>query len=553
MVNMENTIYEGLVKAANEHPYDLALFYKGTKIRFKKLLKLVDKMADVLYHHFDIRDGDTVMVAQPNIPEVVIVVYALNKIGAVANLVHPFTPYNQIATTYYKTHSVLAILFEQRIAKEIEEYRNFAENVIVTRIEDYLPLGKKLLYHFFMNRAIRRKLGKWRGKFKGFRYLHSYSPTGKAVPISKNDDNKVSFMLHSGSTTGVPKTICLSNRNFNFISSHSYEFTCKPQEELRNTFMLSVLPSFHGFGLCMTMLAPINSGFGCALVPKFSPKDVVEVMKKVKLSCMCGIPAIYEGLLSYDKFIHSRRLKHLHICFCGGDSMSVTLKHRWDDTMKENGSHCQLFEGYGLTEAIAVNCVNNFDHNKEGSIGYPGSGFEFITIDENEKRVKTNELGQICVKSPATMLHYFNNEEATKNTFTKDGYLKTGDIGYIDEDGFIFFKQRAKRVIKVSGVGVFPSEIEQLIQSVPGVINCCAISIPDKRLVHAVKVFVVAKYFDEEGMRRTIMDTCRKYLIRWSVPKEIEFVKELPMTLLGKVDFMKLQKQENESRGIKGE
>ena len=553
MVDIDFTLYEGLIKAAKEHPFDLALYYQGRKIRFNKLVKKVDEMADILYHKLEIRSGDIVLVAQPNIPEVVILVYALNKIGAVANLVHPFTPYNQLVSMYYKTHSSLAILFEQRVAKEIEQYRGFAENVIVTRIEDYLPLGKKLIYHFFMNTAIRRKLGKWRGKFKGFRYLHSYKPTGKPVQTEANDLKKVSIMLHSGSTTGEPKTICLSNGNFNFINAHSYEFTSRNKEQLRNTYMLSILPSFHGFGLCMTMVAPINSGFGSALIPKFSPKEVVKAMKKIKISCMCGIPGIYESLLNDNKFATSKHLKHLHICFSGGDSMSITLKKRWDDTMKANGSHCQLFEGYGLTEAIAVNCVNTFDHNKEGSIGYPGSGFEFITIDENENHLKANEIGQICIKSPATMLHYFANEEATIKTFTKDGYLKTGDLGYIDEDGFIFFKQRAKRVIKVSGVGVFPSEIEQLIQTVPGVINCCAISIPDKRLVHAVKVFVVAKYFDEEGMRRSIMDTCRKYLIRWSVPKEIVFVKELPMTLLGKVDFNKLQKQENKERGIADE
>lgn len=155
--------------------------------------------------------------------------------------------------------------------------------------------------------------------------------------------------------------------------------------------------------------------------------------------------------------------------------MNVSLKERWDKAMKEHGSHCQVFEGYGLSEAIAVNCVNTYDHNKLGSIGYPGSDFSFKIIDEHEKEVKRGDLGEICVKSQATMLHYFEDEEATKATFTKDGYLKTGDIGYMDEDGFIFFKQRKKRVVKVSGVGVFPSEIESLVETVPGVSQVCAI------------------------------------------------------------------------------
>ena len=145
---------------------------------------------------------------------------------------------------------------------------------------------------------------------------------------------------------------------------------------------------------------------------------------------------------------------------------------------------------------------------------------------------------------------YYHDEEATKEAL-RDGWLYTGDLGYMDEDNFIFFKQRKKRVVKVSGVGVFPTEIERLVESVPGVEACCAIQIPDPRLQNAIKIFVVAKFFDEVGMRNDIMDTCRKYLIRWAVPKEIEFVDSLPKTLLGKIDFKVLQQQENERRGIK--
>ena len=145
---------------------------------------------------------------------------------------------------------------------------------------------------------------------------------------------------------------------------------------------------------------------------------------------------------------------------------------------------------------------------------------------------------------------YFNDDKATKEAI-KDGWLYTGDLGYMDADNFVFFKQRKKRVVKVSGVGVFPTEIERLVENVPGVEACCAIQIPDARLTNAIKVFVVAKFFDEEGMRNAIMDTCRKYLIRWAVPKEIEFCDSLPKTLLGKIDFKVLQQQENEKRGIK--
>ena len=502
--NINQTMYQAVKSASLEVPNNTAIYYQGTKISFKKFISLVDRMSDILSNRLGIKKGDTVLLAQPNIPDVLILFYALNKIGAIVNLVHPFIPYNQTKLIFKKTHSKYAFLFEQRVTKEVENYRSFAEHVYVCRVEDYLPFFKKFIYHTFMNRAIRKKLGKFRGSFKGFKYVYKLKPTGKPV-----------------------------------------------KEVILGSLMLSVLPSFHGFGLCMTMHAPLMMCFGVALVPKFSAEAVIDIMNHNRLASMCGIPGVYEKLLASEKFLNNKNLKDLHVGFCGGDSMNVSLKERWDSAMKEHGSHCQVFEGYGLSEAIAVNCVNTFDHNKLGSIGYPGSEFTFKIIDENEKEVERGVVGEICVKSKATMLYYFEDPEATKATFTKDGFLKTGDLGYMDEDNFIFFKQRKKRVVKVSGVGVFPSEIEALVETVPGVSQVCAIRIPDKRLGSAIKLFVVAKFFDEEGMRNSIIDHCRKYLIRWAVPKEIEFRDELPLTLLGKIDFKTLQEEEDKKRGLK--
>ena len=550
-LNINKTMYQAVKEASLEVPNNTAVYYQGTKISFRKFISLVDRMSDILVHRLGIKKGDTVLLAQPNIPDVLVLFYALNKIGAIVNLVHPFIPYNQTKLIFKKTHSKYAFLFEQRVAKEVEHYRSFAEHVYVCRVEDYLPFFKKFVYHTFMNRAIRKKLGKFRGSFKGFKYVYKLKPTGKEVKEVVNDSTKHAVMLHSGSTTGKPKTICLSNDSFNFVGNHAYEFLACTKEFIKGSLMLSVLPSFHGFGLCMTMHAPLMTCFGVGLVPKFSVEAVIDIMNHNRLSSMCGIPGVYEKLVNSDKFLNNKNLKNLHVGFCGGDSMNVSLKQRWDEAMKEHGSHCQVFEGYGLSEAIAVNCVNTFDHNRLGSIGYPGSGFVFKIIDESEKEVERGVVGEICVKSKATMLYYFEDPEATKATFTKDGYLKTGDLGYMDEDNFIFFKQRKKRVVKVSGVGVFPSEIEALVETVPGVSQVCAIRIPDKRLGSAIKLFVVAKFFDEEGMRNSIIDHCRKYLIRWAVPKEIEFKDELPLTLLGKIDFKTLQEEEDKKRGLK--
>ena len=545
------TMYEALVEATNKYPHDLALYYQGTKISFKQLLKRVDNTADILYHSLGVRENDVVVIAQPNIPETIVLFYAVNKIGATSNLIHPFTPFNQVKSIMDKTKTKVAFLFEQRIAKEVTRYREIAERIYVTRIEDDLPLFSKFIYHNFMNFRIRKKLGKLpkRFRFSGFKYTYQLKPTGKEVPIAQLDKNRCAVLLHSGSTTGKPKTICLSDYAFNFIAQYSYSFLAVKPDEMRGHKMLSVLPSFHGFGLCMTMHAPLANGFASILVPKFKADKVAKVMNKTKLTCMCGVPTIYEKLLQEPAFVNSKNLKYLHCCFCGGDSMPVDLEERFNKTMEKAGSKCRLFQGYGLTEAIAVNCVNTFSAHRSGSLGKAMPEATFKVVDQKGQEVPRGELGEIIFKSGAIMLGYYQDEEATKACI-RDGYLYTGDLGYMDEDDFIFFKQRKKRVVKVSGVAVFPSEVEQLIESMPEVSACAAVRIPDEKLQNSLKVFVVAKYFDETDMKDKILETCRKYLIRWSVPTEIEFRKELPLTMLGKVNFRALQEEEDKKRGL---
>ena len=547
----ELTMYEALKVAANRAPHDLALYYQGKKISFKTLLKRVDMTADVLYNRLGIRENDVIVIAQPNIPETIVLFYAINKIGATSNLIHPFTPFNQVKQIMDKTNTKLAFLFEQRIAKEVKPYREIADKIYVTRIEDDLPLFSKFIYHNFMNFRIRKKLGKLpkRFKFDGFKYTYQLKPTGKDVPTAKLDKNRCSVLLHSGSTTGKPKTICLSDYSFNFIAQYSYAFMALKPEQMRGNKMLSVLPSFHGFGLCMTMHAPLVNSFSSILVPKFKPQAVVKAMNDTKLTCMCGVPTIYEKLLKEPSFVKSKKLKYLRCCFCGGDSMPADLEERFNKTMSDAGSICRLFQGYGLTEAIAVNCVNTFDANRKGSLGKAMPEAIFKIVDEKGNEVPRGELGEIIFKSGAIMLGYYQDEEGTKNCI-KDGYLYTGDLGYMDEDDFIFFKQRKKRVVKVSGVAVFPSEVEQLIESMPEVSSCAAIRIPDAKLQNSLKVFVVAKVVDETAMKEKILETCRKYLIRWSVPTEIEFRDELPLTMLGKVNFRMLQEEEDKKRGL---
>ena len=539
------SMYQALLVAANKYPNDLALYYQGTKISFKTLIKRINETADILYHQLGIRENDVVLISQPNIPETVVLFYAVNKIGAISNLVHPFTPFNQVKEIMEKTNAKVAFLFEQRIAKEVDKYRELVNKVYVTRIEDDLPLLKKLCYHIFMNFKIRKKLGKQKDiNFPGFNYVINLKPSNKETLLIDLVPNKCSVLLPSGSTTGKPKTICLNDRSFNYIAMHSDAFMSLTKEQLRGHKMLSILPSFHGFGLCMTMHAPLVNGFASILIPRFRVKKVVKVMNKVKPTAICGVPTIYEKLLADPSFTNSKSLKYLHCCFCGGDTLPNELSNNFNNALRQVGSSCRLFQGYGLTEAVAVNFVNTFETSRDGSLGKPIPGAIFKIVDESGKEPPRNQIGEIILKSDAVMLSYYQDEEAT-NECLKDGYLYTGDLGYMDEDGFIYFKSRKKRVVKVSGVAVFPSEVEQLISSLPEVSSCAAIRIPDSKLQNSIKVLVVSTSTDKNALKEKIFETCRKYLIKWSVPTEIEFRDSLPVTPLGKVDFNSLQQQED--------
>lgn len=541
------SIYEALKEGVKAGKSATALYYQGKKISFNKLSSLVDKYSAILKYELNVKPNDVVLIALPNMPLTIILYYAVNKIGAVSNLVHPFTPFNQMREIMQKTNVKLSFLFEQRIAKEFDKYKEIAnENIYVCRVEDHLPLIKKFIYHTFLNFRIRKKLKKqW--KFEGFKYAYKLKSKHKNTETYKRDVNALSVLLHSGSTTGDPKTICLSDWNFNFLASHACEYLDLKPEQLIGYGMLSVLPSFHGFGLEWTMHAPLSNGLASILIPKFSVKATIDALKHNKVVSMCGVPTMYTKLLNDESFQKCKRLKYTKVCFCGGDAMPITLQNKFNQILADNGSDGKLYEGYGLTESIAAFIVNTPKHYRQGSIGYPGSGVEMGIFDENRNKLGPNETGEIAVKSPSNMIGYYNDKKATDDC-TKDGWLFTGDLGYMDEDNYVYFKQRIKRVVKVSGVAVFPTEIEHLIESIPGVEGACAVSIPDKKLISSIKVFVVSNAVDKEGMKQIIFDTCRKYLIRWAVPKEIEFRNELPMTLLGKIDFKVLQKEEDEKR-----
>lgn len=535
------TLYQAYKNACSIVGNDVAIYYFSNKISFNKLLSQIDKWASILQNDMNIKKGDSVVIALPNIPQTIILFYAVNKIGGICNMVHPYTPAEGIQKYFDESNSKVAFLFDKQVLKELKAYKSFRGDIVICEPHTYFTKDLRSFYGF----SAKRKNAPLK-KNTRFKFFREYKRNGlDAVEVPLKDD-EVSVLLHSASTTGVSKTIKLSAKSFNFTASKVPEILCKKENELHGTTMISVLPSFHGFGLCMTMHSPLVNAFSVGLIPKFSAANVSKMMNRCKNAiAICGVPSVYKALLNDSSFRNNRYLKNLGSCFSGGDSLPHNIKENFDSLMIRRKSNCRLYEGYGLTEALSVCAVNTHRKHKFGSIGYPLSGVEFLILDDNNKELPPGEIGEIAIKSNTNMLGYLETSKEGCASYY-NGYLKTGDVGYIDEDGFLFYTSRKKRVIKVSGVAVFPHEIEEVISHIPGVKGVCAVQIPDEQTTHAVKVFVVSDYHDPE----TILEECRKHLISWSLPKEVEFVSKLPFTKYHKVNFAKLQEEEDKKRGL---
>ncbi len=546
------SLYEAFLVGASRNPKATAIYYEGKRISFTKLDEYICKYAAILKNNLGIKKGDVVLVAQPNIPTSIILLYAINKIGAVSCLMHPLSPYAQMEEVMNKVNAKYAFLFEQRIAEDVEPYKKISDKIYVSRVEDYLPFFKKVGYHLFLNNKTRRKLKK-QGDFKGFTYLKHLKSVSSEITTETNWADEMAIILLSGSTTGDPKIICLSNTNFNFLAEQAPHHLCVDNLwEHKNEGMLSVLPSFHGFGLLWTIHAPLCIGFASVQIPKFTPKAVTQALHHFPLLAIAGVPNMYQRLVDYKPFSKCKKLKYCHVAWCGGDSLPPKLTEQFEEILHKNGSKDgRLFEGYGLTEAVTATILNTHECNCPGSIGHAGPDIEVKIVDEDHNEVPIGEVGELAQRCKATMIGYFNDPLATKEAIDEDGWLYTGDLCYMNEDGFVFFKQRKKRVVKVNGVAVFPSEVEKYIETIPGVKEASCVSVPFSKTGHALKAFVVSSSKNKDELRATIMSSCQKNLIRYSVPVEIEFRKSLPHTMIGKVDFKVLQQEENEKRGIK--
>ena len=368
-------------------------------------------------------------------------------------------------------------------------------------------------------------------------------------PSVKKRGEEQAIILFSGGTTGVTKGIRLTNLNLNALAMQTGTMCNKP---IQGKTMLAAMPMFHGFGLGVCVHTMMFWGGRSVLVPQVSVKGYSNLLKTAQPNYIAGVPTLYEGI-TRNKEMDNVDLSCLMGVFSGGDSLTIELKKKLDKFLADHGATVRVREGYGTTECVTASCLTPYNKEKEGSIGlpYPDTYYIICKPGTNEE-VPFGDEGEICLRGPSVMLGYINHEEENKNTLRlhDDGFtwLHTGDLGYMDEEGFIYFKQRIKRMIISSGYNIYPSQIENILDALPEVQMSCVIGVPDPYRMQKVKAFLQLKpgVKPTDELKRNIMAYCREHIAKYAIPYDIEFRDQLPKTLVGKIAYTVLEKDEME-------
>jgi long-chain acyl-CoA synthetase len=541
-------------RAAGKYPDAAAYDFFETGATYREFAGEIDECARALAGA-GIKADDRVTICMPNVPQAVIMFYAVNRIGAVANMVHPLSAEEEIVFYINNSSSVAALTLDQFYPKFASIMdRICIKTLILTGIDDGLKGFKKLAYPMTLGRKIKRvKTGgrviRWRDFIgNGRQYSGQYA-------VSRKGDD-LAAILYSGGTTGRTKGILLTNLNFNALAMQT---VAAGNCIVPGHIMLSIMPIFHGFGLGVCIHTAFISGIKCILVPQFSVSSYADLLKKYKPHYIAGVPTLYEALLRIEK-LDGLDMSQLEGVFSGGDSLSVELKRKVDTFLKAHGAKIQIREGYGLTESVTANCLTPNDFHKEGSIGIPYPDMYFKIVRPGTRETEPcGEYGEICLTGPTLMKGYADNPEETAQTLQAhpDGHiwLHTGDLGMMDGDGFLYFRQRIKRMIISSGYSIYPSQIENVIDAHEKVLTSCVIGVPDPYKMQKIKAYVVLRdnAAATEEIKESILEHCRKNIAKYAMPYAFEYRAALPKTLVGKVAYLELEKEEAEKLKAVGE
>lgn len=541
----QGSMYDAVASMAEEYPKSVAFYFMGKATSYKEMIDNIDKCARSL-RTIGVREGDKVTIAMPNCPQAIYMLYAINRVGAIANMVHPLSSEKELEFYINESESVTVVTLDQFYNKfEAIRENTCVVNLIIASIKD--ALSKPMRAGYMLTEG--RKLKKIPDDAPVIRW-EEFMRLGKACfwqhAVNRGYDDPAAI-LYSGGTTGTTKGILLTNGNFNALAAQIVATNpmFRPGDK-----MLSAMPLFHGFGLGVCIHSMLANGGCCVLVPRFTAESYSKLITKYRCNFIAGVPTLFEALLRLPN-MEKADLSSLKGVFSGGDSLSVELKKKLDKFLYDHKSAIQVREGYGTTETVTACCLTPPHMFKEGSIGLPfPDTYIKIVKPGTDEELPYGEEGEILLAGPTVMKEYVNHPDETKSTLRKgnDGlvWVYTGDLGVMDQEGFIYFKGRNKRMIITSGYNVYPAQLENIFDAHEKVSMSCVIGIPDSLKMQRVKVFIVpaSGVVASDALKEEILAYGRKHIAKYAMPKEVEFRENLPKTLVGKVAYRILEEEE---------
>ena len=539
----EGSLYDAVYESTLKYPYNTAIEYENNQITYKQLIKKINKVAKAL-KTLGVNKGDKVTICMPNTPEEVTMFYAINEIGAVANMIHPLSSEKDIEYYLNKSNSKVMLCIDIAYKKVNNIIDNTSlEKVIVTSATKSMERITAFLYWLLKGRKINIKENE---KIILWDHFIAKANLYNEDPYEQVASNDPAVILYSGGTTGKPKGVVISNYSFNAQALQS-KYTEPEALEPENAF-LTFLPNFHAFGIGICTHTPLYNGMRAILIPQFNAKKFKKYLRKYKFNVLCGVPTLYDAV-SKMKF-RKNELSTLKLVVCGGDAMSIYLKKRVNAFLKEYGCKTELKIGYGLTESSGVVSLSPDGILDESDvIGYPFPNTEFKIIDINTKKeTPLGEDGELIISGPNIMLEYLDELEETKNTlFQMDGktWLHTGDIACVDKRGLFHYKSRLKRMIITSGYNVYPSHVEEILTNHEAILKCAVIGIKNESKGETVKAFIVLREgYNNLLTKSSIQKYMKENLAKFEIPREIRYIDDLPTTLVGKIAYKELEKMD---------
>jgi len=534
----EVTLHEALARTVARVPGSIAWSFLGTQSSYRELGAAVSRCAAALAGE-GLKQGDRFLISMPTTPQGVIAFYAANRLGALPALIHPLSTAPEITHFLDATGARMALVLDAFYGTMAAATpKRPLEKIVVASIPDYLPALKAFGFRLTKGRKIPPlpadpRIRRWKPMLAA---APAEGPKGSATT------NDPAAILFSGGTTALPKGIVLTHRNF--IAEGMQAASWCDMDETNS--VLAVLPLFHGFGLGVCINATFMAGGKSILVPQFSAEVVAKLLKREKPNVLVGVPTLFDAL-GKDPSLEKSDLSCLTACFCGADTLPRAVKERFEDLVRRHGGKVKLLEGYGLTEAVTGIMAMPFDEYREGSIGIPFPDMlAKIVKPGTVEELPPGEEGEIGISGPAFTPGHLDDPDATAAALRTHGdgrvWLHTGDLGKCDADGFFYFGVRLKRMIKSSGFNVYPAQVEAVLRKHPAVRDACVIGVPDEQQVERVKACVVLREPSRAGpeLGEALIAHCREQLIKWSCPREVEFVDALPLTKVGKIDYREL-------------